>query len=80
MDESQLWVSLTDVFRRVFDDDELVIGPKTNAKDIEAWDSLSHVQLVVAVEKRFGIRFNLGEVVALANVGQMAELIKARSA
>lgn len=78
MNESVLWADLTDVFRLVFDDEELVIGPKTTAKDIEAWDSLSHVQLVVAVEKRFGVRFNLGEVVALENVGQMMDVIKGR--
>lgn len=80
MNESELWASLTDIFRHVFDDDGLVIGRQTTAKDIDAWDSLSHVQLIVAIEKRFGIRFNLGEVVALENVGQMMDLIQTRTA
>ena len=80
MDESELWTNLINVFRLVFDEEDLVIGPTTSAKDIESWDSLSHVQLVVAIEKRFGIRFNLGEVVALENVGQMVNLIKSRIA
>jgi acyl carrier protein len=78
MNESELWPHLTAVFRQVFDDDELTIGPGTTAKDIESWDSLSNIRLVVAVEKRFGVRFNIGEVAALQNVGQLLQLIKKR--
>jgi len=78
MNEIEIWTDLTNVFRAVFDEDALVITPQTTADDIDAWDSLTHVQLVVAVEEHFAVHFNLGEVVALENVGQMVELIKAR--
>lgn len=80
MNESEIWSALTEVFRSVFDDDELVIGAGTTAEDIDAWDSLTHVQLIVAVEARFGVHFNVGEIATLENVGHMVDLIKARTA
>jgi acyl carrier protein len=75
-----VWTILTDIFRDTFENSELTIGPETTAKDIEDWDSLAHVQLLVAIEKAFGIRFNTGEVASLANVGEMVELITFRAA
>lgn len=66
---------IQDVFRDVFDDDELVITPKTTAADVEQWDSLMHVTLMVHIERRFGIRFNSAEVANLKNVGELAELV-----
>jgi acyl carrier protein len=78
MTEDEIWAALTEVFCEVFDDDEIVIGPKTTADNLEDWDSITHVQLIVAVEERFGIHFNTGEIAALENVGQMVAFVEAR--
>jgi len=67
---------LQPIFRDVFDDDSIAVTNETNASMIEDWDSLSHIRLVIAVEKYFGIKFAFGELQDLKNVGEMAELIK----
>jgi acyl carrier protein len=67
---------LQEVFRDVFEDEELVIERATTADDIEDWDSLRHVGLVVNVEAAFGIKFTSLEVASLANVGEMLDLIE----
>ena len=66
---------LQEVFRDVFDDDDIVISNETTAEDIESWDSLTHVQLIVAVEKEFSVKFYTVEVMKLKNVGEFIELI-----
>jgi acyl carrier protein len=66
---------LTGVFQSVMDRDDIVLTPETTADDIEEWDSLSHIRLMVAVEKRFGIRFTNAEVEGLKNVGNLVKLI-----
>jgi acyl carrier protein len=68
-------VILNEIFRQVFDDDTIVVDLTTTANDIEEWDSLTHINLVVAVEMRFKIKFALGELQSLKNVGDMAALI-----
>jgi acyl carrier protein len=80
MEKHEIWTKLTAVFRDAFDDDALTLKPETTADDVEDWDSLRHIQLLVAVEKAFNIRFNTGEVANLANVGQMVDLIAKRTA
>jgi acyl carrier protein len=66
---------LNDVFRQVFDDEELEVSPTTTAADIEGWDSLMHVRLVLSVEKAFQMRFSSTEVAALKKVGDLVDLI-----
>lgn len=66
---------LQEVFQDVFDDDEIEITNDTTADDIEAWDSLTHVQLIVAVEKAFSMKFSTVEVMKLKNVGEFITLI-----
>ena len=63
---------------RVFGDDDLVVEPSTTAADVEGWDSVSNIVVLVALEREFGIRFNTGEMAALANVGQLVALITDR--
>lgn len=67
---------LQPIFHDVFDDEALVITDEMNAEQIEDWDSLSHIRLVVAIEKHFSIKFAFGELQDLKNVGEMVELIK----
>jgi acyl carrier protein len=78
MTETEILLGLTQVFRDVFDDDNIVLTPETTAADIDGWDSQAHVNLIVAAEVRFGIRFRTAELESLHNVGQFAQLILAR--
>ncbi|MDD2365357.1 MAG: acyl carrier protein [Desulfuromonadaceae bacterium] len=66
---------LNTVFRQVFDDNSLNVTRTTTANDIDEWDSLTHMNLVVAVELKFKIKFALGELQLLKNVGDMADMI-----
>ena len=69
---------INDVFQRVFDDDELKIDRSTSAKDVEGWDSLMHVTLLINIEKAFGVKFKSSEVAALKNVGELVDLLEAK--
>lgn len=71
---------LQDIFRDVFDDETLVIGPATHAGDIPDWDSLAQITLVVAVETDFAISLSLDEMAVLRNVGDMMQLIRSKVA
>ena len=78
MDETEIRARLTTVFRDVFDDASIEIRDETSAKDIEDWDSLNHINLIVAVEGTFKVRFTTKEVSNLANVGEFIALIAGR--
>ena len=71
--------NLTDVFREVFGDDDIEISDTMTAEDIEEWDSVSNITLVLAVEDRFDIKLNAAEIGGLANVGAMIKLLMERS-
>mgnify|MGYP001445752634 FL=1 len=72
---SDIFDKLIPIFRNVFDDDELIINETTNAEDIDEWDSLAHIRLVISIEKVFKLRFTTDEISNLANVGDTAKLI-----
>lgn len=76
-DEAEVYTELTEVFREVFDDPSITIGPDTTAADIPEWDSQAHISLVVASESRFGVRFRTAEIEGLQNVGDFVRLIMA---
>jgi len=71
----EVFEKVTEIFKDVFDDDELVISDSTNSDDIEDWDSLEHISLVVSMEKEFNLKFDIKAVNKLENVGQMVDLI-----
>jgi acyl carrier protein len=71
---------LTPIFREVFDDDSIVLTRETTANDVDGWDSLTHMNMVMAVEVKFKIRFALGELPALRNVGDLADLTEKKLA
>lgn len=75
----EIFERLNGVFRDVFDDDSIEVNPNTTADDIEDWDSLNHITLIDAVESEFGVKFTMGEVSGMKNVGEMAEIIQKRS-
>lgn len=70
--------TLTEVFRQVFDDPNIVLTPETTADMVEGWDSLSHVNLIMAVENRFNIRFKQKEVMSFKNVGDLARGVESK--
>jgi len=78
MTTEEITRQLTLVFRDVMDNDDIVIGPTTTAEDVEEWDSLTHIQLIVAIEKKFKIRFSSGEISGFKNVGEMTEAIRSK--
>jgi acyl carrier protein len=70
---------LTDVFRQVFEDKTIVLTPETTANDIDGWDSLSHVNLIVAVEAAFNIEFTRQEATRFKNVGELIANIEKKT-
>lgn len=66
---------LQQIFRNVFDNDDIVLADATTAKDIPEWDSLMHISLIVAVEKEFKVRLNAAEIGKLSDVGAMISLL-----
>ena len=79
MSRDEVFAALDEVFQDEFDDDTLHVTDATTADDIEDWDSLEHINLVVAVERRFGIKFTMGEVTSMKNVGEMVGIILQRA-
>ena len=73
------YAKLTQVFHDVFDDETIVVHPALTADDVDEWDSLTHIRLVMAVEKTFGLKFSAAEVEWLRNVGDLVALIDARA-
>lgn len=72
--------TLTRIFRTVFDNQELNLQPEMTASDVDGWDSLSHVNLILSVERRFGIRFSPNEILSLKNVGDLITSIEGKIA
>ena len=78
MTREEIFEGLNEVFQDVFDDEDIVVNETTTADDIEDWDSLEHINLIVAVERHFGMKFSMGEVTGMKNVGAMADIIAER--
>ena len=75
MIKDEILHKVQDIFRDIFDEDDLIIQLSSNAETISEWDSLAHINLVTAIEKEFKIRFALGELASLKDVGDMIDLI-----
>lgn len=73
-----IYPTLQTIFSEVFDEDGLTISPATTAADVEGWDSLAHLRLMLAAEQEFGVRFSAAEIAALTNVGDLAALIQSK--
>ena len=78
MERTEITAKVTDIFRDVLDNETIILTDATTANDIAEWDSLNHMQLVVAVEKQFKIRFASGEIQRWKNVGEMIDSISAK--
>jgi acyl carrier protein len=77
---SQQEQRLVQTFRKVFGDPSLAINRATTAADVEDWDSLTHINLIVAIEREFKIKFTTAEVAGLKNVGDLMDLIARKAA
>jgi len=75
MTREEIFSGVQDIFRDIFDDENLIINDTTSSDDIEDWDSLNHINLVSAIEKEFKIKFALGELMILKDVGAMVDLM-----
>lgn len=76
MDNASIIQEIQPIFQDVLDQPALQLTPESNASNVADWDSLAHVNLIVAIEKLYGIKFALGELQDLKNVGEMAQLIQ----
>ena len=79
MDTAKIYERLTPIFRETFDDDSITPHEEMTAAEVPAWDSLSNIRLVVAVEEEFKIQFTTGEVAGLKNVGEFVSVIQQRA-
>jgi acyl carrier protein len=78
MDEPQIYARLAEIFNDVFDE-SIVVTPELSAKGVDGWDSLTHIRLILTIEKAFKIRFTTSEIGKLENVGDLVALIKSRA-
>ena len=78
MNSDAIYARLTDILRDVFDDDDLIASADLTADDVDGWDSLSHLRLVMTVQKTFGIKFSAAETGGLKRLGDLASLIGAK--
>lgn len=75
MERKEVFEKLTEIFRQVMDNDEIVLEENTTAEDIEEWDSLAHVQLIEKIESVFGLRFSAKEMMSWDDVGEFVDTI-----
>ena len=79
MTNEQIYERLNKIFQNVFDEDRLAVRENTTAEDIDGWDSLEHINLIVAIEDDFGMKFSISEFTGMKNVGAMVEIIRERA-
>lgn len=80
MQQQEIYAQLTTIFRDLFDDENLVLTPSLTAADVPEWDSFNHINLIVAIEARFKIKFHTAELEQLHTVGHLVELIERKLA
>ena len=78
MANTTTYARLEKVFEDVFDE-KIRLTPMTTADDVEDWDSLEHITLIAAVEREFGMKFKMGEISTMKNVGEMASIVESRA-
>jgi acyl carrier protein len=78
MTDPEIYDALNAIFRKVLEDDSITLKAETTAEDVEEWDSMNHIFLVVEIEKRFGVKFQAAEMEELKNVGELAALVRDR--
>ncbi len=77
--DEEIYGRMNDIFRDVFDDEELIVNPDTTASDIFGWDSLSYIRLILTVSKAFDVNFSASEVSSFKNVGELVSAVRRHS-
>ncbi len=80
MTREEMLVAVTEIVRDVLDDESIVLSESTSAPDVPGWDSFAHINIVVASEKEFGVRFRTHEIEQLQNVGEFVDLVTSKRA
>lgn len=78
MNRSQVLSQVQDIFRDILDEDELILTETSTAEEVDGWDSLTHIQLVVAIENHFKFKFTSKEILSWKNVGEMIDSIQSK--
>ena len=78
MTKSEIQKNLTSAFHDVFDDEDIVLSSDLTAQDVQEWDSLAHVRLMLTVEREFKVKFSAAEIANLKNVGELIDLIESK--
>ena len=76
MTEPEIYTALNDIFRQVLEDDSISLSPAITADDVEGWDSMNHIFIVVELQNRFGVKFHAAEMEELKNVAELAALVQ----
>lgn len=79
MTPDQILHKLNEVFQEVFDDDDLEIKPEYSAEDVDGWDSLTHIRMLLTVERIFGVKFSTSEVGHLQTVADLVKLVQSKT-
>jgi acyl carrier protein len=78
MQSQEVYARLTRIFHDLFDDPEIILIPALTSEDVDGWDSLNHVRLILSVQKAFGVKFSAAEISKLSNVGELVQLIETK--
>ncbi len=79
MSETKTYEALTEIFRDVFMNDDLTLKPELTAKDVPGWDSFKQIEIIIAIEEKYGIKFHTRELDSLHNVGDLARTLEAKT-
>jgi acyl carrier protein len=79
MQQPEIYRRLTTIFEDTFDEDSIELTPETTAHDIKGWDSVAHINLIVAIEEEFHIKLKTAELESLKDVGEMVRLIESKT-
>jgi acyl carrier protein len=77
--DAEIYAALTPIFHSVFDDEDLVVTPQLTADDLDGWDSLTHVRLMLSVQRAFNVRFASAQIIGLKNVEDLVRLIREKT-
>lgn len=78
MERAEILERVTNIFKEVFDDDDIVLTDETTSADIEDWDSLTHITLISEIEEEFDFKFSMKDVLGMKNVGEMLDILQNR--
>lgn len=79
MTEPEILAAFTEIFRETFDDESIALTMQTTADDIDGWDSFNHINILVAAEGRFGIKFKTAEIEGLKDIGELVHLVSEKT-